>query len=156
MFNGFVLENARFILNRLTDNLMYKPEEVNTILEKPKCDIKSYFAIRGFDENIQNIMFDEFNKFVETSYIYKYTKQMANTFTKGQQDFLFNKGFTKISDSAFCNDDLITISIQDNIFIARIITLNDTNQVSSATEIKSKENQNLEDFTKETINSLYL
>lgn len=94
---------------------MYKHEEVNTILEIPKCDFKSYFARQGFDENIQNVMFDEFNKFIETPYIYKHTnkykKEMANSFTKGQQDFLFYKGFTKISDSAFCNDDLITISI---------------------------------------------
>lgn len=155
----YTIENARFILKRLFDNLIYNLSEISKFDDEK---LKRYFQRLGFDENIQNIILDEFNKLSENPYFYKYTnkykKEFSNNLTKEDQDFLYQHGFTKMSDSAFCNNDLITISKQDSIYIARVITINDTNQISSATEIKSKEkeNQNLEDFTKEVINSLYL
>lgn len=155
----YTIENARFTLHRLFEALIYKP---TGIYKFDDDKLKHYFQRLGFDENIQNIILEEFNILVEKPYYYKYTnkykKEFSNTLTKEEQDFLYQQGFTKISDSAFCNDVLITISKQDSIYIARVITINDTNQISSATEIKSKEkeNQNLEDFTKEVINSLYL
>ena len=133
---------------------MRKPHYVNNVTEEK---FKYYFALQGFNQELQNNIFNEFNKFINIyKHTDKYKKQMTNSLTKEQQDFLYKKGFTKISDQAFCNDDLITISIQDNVYISRIIILDNCNHVSSATEIKSIQNQSLEDFTQEVINSLYL
>ena len=57
----YKISNARDRLNLLTTNLMYRPQDVKNYTEE---SIKGGFKQLGYDENIQNIMWYEYKKFV--------------------------------------------------------------------------------------------
>lgn len=61
------ISNARKQLDLLTTNLMYKPQYVNNYTEE---SIKNGFRQLGYDENIQNIMWDEYSNFI-SKYVIK-------------------------------------------------------------------------------------
>ena len=63
----YKISQARDRLKLLTSNLMYRPQNVENYTEEI---IKSGFKKLGYDTNIQNIMWDEYKKFI-SKYIIK-------------------------------------------------------------------------------------
>lgn len=61
------ISKARERLNILTNNLMYRPQDVKNYTED---SIKSGFRQLGYDENIQNIMWSEYSEFI-SKYVLK-------------------------------------------------------------------------------------
>lgn len=57
----YKISKARHRLNLLKTNLRYRPQDVNNYTEK---SVKSGFKQLGYDDNIQNIMWSEYNEFV--------------------------------------------------------------------------------------------
>lgn len=57
----YKISKARDRLNLLTTNLMYRPQDVNSYTEE---SIKRGFKQLGYDDNIQNIMWNEYQEFV--------------------------------------------------------------------------------------------
>ena len=57
----YKISKARDRLNTLTTNLMYRPQDVSDYTEK---SIKGGFKQLGYDDNIQNIMWNEYNEFI--------------------------------------------------------------------------------------------
>jgi hypothetical protein len=57
----YKISKARERLNILTNNLMYRPQDVKNYTED---SIKGGFRQLGFDENIQNIIWSEYSEFI--------------------------------------------------------------------------------------------
>ena len=57
------LDRARRELDVLTSNLMYRPENVNNYTKE---SLKNGFKRLGFNAEIQEVMWNEFNVFVQT------------------------------------------------------------------------------------------
>ena len=57
----YKISKARDRLNLLTTSLMYRPQDVSNYTEE---SIKAGFKQLGYDDNIQNIMWNEYEEFV--------------------------------------------------------------------------------------------
>ena len=57
----YKISKARDMLDLLTSNLMYRPKNIKNYTEQ---SIKDLFKQSGYDENIQNIMWNEYEEFI--------------------------------------------------------------------------------------------